>query len=133
MVLVNGNVCIVDSADGLAPPLSCADVHLFPGVYRALGVDQSRIVQWQRENGFDSSGVDRDGALLAPGYPILSRLAWTAIDPVYLGGNELPQLLEESKRASTKSNNPIVQANLDKLASLAARAHKESKILRVFG
>lgn len=128
-----GNVCIVQHAQGVSEPLACADVQFFPGVYDAIGVNESRIVKWQNENGFDSGGVDRTGELLAPGYPIFSRLAWTLIDPVYLQGNDLSALLEETKRISQNSADPAVKANLDKLSALAEQAQQESKVLRFFG
>jgi hypothetical protein len=128
---VRGNVCIVQHAHGPSEPSACADVHLFPHVYDAIGVDENRIIKWQNKNGFDSGGVDQTGALLAPGYPLFSRLAWTVVEPVYLEGNELSELLEESKRALVRSNDPVVRANLDKLSALAARAKQESKVLRI--
>jgi hypothetical protein len=128
-----GNVCIVQHAHGASEPLACANVQFFPGVYNAIGVDESRIVKWQNDNGFDSGGVDRTGALLAPGYPIFSRLAWTQIDPVYLQGNDLSMLLEESKRISESSANPAVKASLEELLTLATKAQEESKVLRFFG
>jgi hypothetical protein len=128
---MSGNVCIVPHAQGASEPSACADVHLFPGVYGAIGVDENRIVKWQNENGFDSGGIDRSGQLLAPGYPIFSRLAWTVVEPVNLEGNELSELLEEAKRASLESSDPTVQANLNKLSSLAERAQAESKVLRI--
>lgn len=126
---LSGNVCIVQQVN-TAEPLACADVYLFPHIYSAIGVDEQRMVEWQNENGFDSGGVDRSGALLAPGYPIFSRLAWTIVDPVYLEGPELSELLEESKRVAKESNDPVVRANLDKLSALAERAQAESKVLR---
>lgn len=129
----NGNVCVVQHANMTGKPLACADVYLFPHVYEAIGVDEKRMIKWQNENGFDSGGVDCTGALLAPGYPIFSRLAWTIVNPVYLQGEELSRLLEESKRISEQSNDPAVRANLDKLTVLAIKAQQDSKVLRFFG
>jgi hypothetical protein len=129
----HGNVCIVQNADGTSEPLACADVHLFPAVYSAIGVDENTIGKWQDEHGFHSGGVTPTGALLAPDYPIFSRLAWTLIDPVYLQGDDLPALLEESKRIAEGSNDPAVRANLDRLLTLAEKAKAESKVLRFFG
>jgi hypothetical protein len=130
---VAANVCIVGRSHEASEPSACAEISLFPHVYETIGVDKNRIITWQNENGFDSGGVDRTGALLAPGYPIFSRLAWTLIDPVYLQGDELSALLEESKRASAESSDPAVRANLEKLASLAEKAQQESAVLRFFG
>lgn len=128
---VSGNVCILPHSKGASEPSACADVHFFPGVYSAIGVDESRIIEWQNKNGFDSGGVDRSGALLAPGYPLFSRLAWAVVEPVYLQGNELSELLEESKRAATESTDPVVRANLQTLSTLAEKAQAESQVLRI--
>lgn len=127
------NVCIVGRSHEVSEPSACAEIRLFPNIYEAIGVDKNRIIRWQNDNGFDSGGVDRTGALLAPGYPIFSRLAWTLIDPVYLQGDDLSALLEESKRISETSSDPAARANLDKLTALAKRARQESKVLRFFG
>jgi len=128
-----GNVCIVQHPDGTSQALGCADVHLFPGVYSAIGVTENTVIKWQDEHGFHSGGVAPDGSLLAPEYPILSRLAWTHIDPVYLQGEDLSALLEETKRVSEASNDPAVRGNLDKLSALATEAQQRSHVLRFFG
>jgi hypothetical protein len=128
-----GNVCVVDSAYPPSIPSACADVYLFPNIYGAIGVDEGQIIKWQNENGFDSGGVDPVGTLLAPDYPIFSRLAWTLMDPVYLKGDELSALLEESKRISERSHDPAVRASLHRISALAAKAQQESKVLRFFG
>jgi len=130
---LRGNVCIVQHPNGTSEPLACAEVSLFPGVYDTIGVDQDRFRKWQDEHGFHSGGVAPDGALLAPEYPILSRLAWTNIDPVYLQGADLSALLEEAKRVSNASSDAAVKANLDKLSALAMEAQQRSQVLRVFG
>ncbi len=130
---LHGNVCIVQHPDGTSEPLACDNVRLFPGVYDTIGVDQNRFRKWQDEHGFHSGGVAPDGALLAPEYPILSRLAWTNIDPVYLQGADLSALLEEAKRVSEASSDATVRANLDKLSVLAAEAQKRFQVLRFFG
>jgi hypothetical protein len=126
-----GNICIVSHVSRPWEISACADVHLVPDVYRAMGVDESHIVRWQDEHGFDSGGVDPTGTLLAPGYPIFSRLAWTLIEPVYLQGQDLSELMQEAKRISLQSNDPVLQANLRKLTVLAERALVESKALRL--
>lgn len=129
----HGNVCIVQHPDGTAQALGCAEVHLFPSVYSAIGVSESAVVKWQDEHGFHSGGVAPDGSVLAPEYPILSRLAWTHIDPVYLQGADLSALLEEAKRVSQASDDPTVRANLEKLSALATEAQQRSQVLRFFG
>lgn len=128
-----GNVCIVQHPDGTSQALDCAEVHLFPDVYSAIGVSKSTVVKWQDEHGFHSGGVAPDGSVLAPEYPILSRLAWTNIDPVYLQGADLSALLEEMKRVSEASDDATVKANLDKLSALATEAQQRSQVLRFFG
>jgi len=127
------NVCIVGPTQELSESSTCAEISLFPHIYEAIGVDEKRIIEWQNKNGFDSGGIDHAGGLLAPGYPIFSRLAWTLIDPVYLRGNDLPALLEESKQISENSADPAVRTNLEKLSALAEKAQQESKALRFFG
>ncbi len=129
----HGNVCIVQHPDGTAEALGCADVHLFPGVYSAIGVSESTLIKWQDEHGFHSGGIAPDGSVLAPEYPILSRLAWTHIDPVYLQGADLSALLEETKRVSQTSDDATVRANLEKLSALATEAQQRSQVLRFFG
>lgn len=130
---LRGNVCVVQHPNGTSEPLACADLNLFPGVYDTIGVDQNRFRKWQDDHGFHSGGVAPDGALLAPEYPIFSRLAWTNIDPVYLQGAEISALLEEARRVSSASNDATVRANLDKLSALATEAQQRSQVLRVFG
>ncbi len=130
---LRGNVCVVQHPNGTSEPLACAEVSLFPGVYDTIGIDQDRFRKWQDEYGFHSGGVAPDGALLAPEYPILSRLAWTNIDPVYLQGADLSALLEEAKRVSEASNDATVRANLEKLSALATEAQQRSQVLRFFG
>jgi hypothetical protein len=132
-VNAHGNVCIVQHPDGRSRALGCADVHLFPGVYSAIGVNESTVMKWQDQYGFHSGGAAPDGSLLAPKYPILSRLAWTQIDPVYLQGEDLSALLEETKRISETSSDPAVKGNLDKLSALATEAQERSQVLRFFG
>jgi hypothetical protein len=128
-----GIVCIVQHSTGASEPLTCADVHLFPGINDDLGVDENRFKKWQDEYGFHSGGVSPTGAMLAPGYPIYSRLAWTHIDPVYLQGDDLSALLEETKRISENSNDSPVRGTLDKLTTLATDAQQGSQVLRFFG
>jgi hypothetical protein len=130
---LRGNVCVVQHPNGTSEPLACADVNLFPGVYDTIGVDQDRFRKWQDKHGFHSGGIAADGELLAPEYPILSRLAWTNIDPVYLQGADLSALMEEAKRVSEASNDATVRANLDKLSALATEAQQHSQVLRFFG
>jgi hypothetical protein len=130
---LHGNVCVVQHPNGVSEPLACADVHLFPGVYDTIGVGEDRFRKWQHEYGFHSGGVAPDGALLAPEYPIFSRLAWTHIDPVYLQGGDISALQEEAKRISEISADPIVRANLDMLLALAEKAQQDSQVLRFFG
>jgi len=129
----HGNVCIVQHPDGTSQALDCADVHLFPGTYSAIGVNENAIIEWQNKHGFHSGGVAPDGSLLAPEYPILSRLPWTNIVPVYLQGPDLSALLEEAKRVSETSNDPAVRDNLGKLTALATEAQRRSQVLRFFG
>jgi hypothetical protein len=125
-----GNVCIVDSKDQNKIS-DCAVIPLFPNIYAVLGVDETRVRNWQNENGFDSKGVDRDGQLLAPGYPIFSSLAWSVVEPAYLKGTALSQFLSEINRASSASEDAVARTNLRKLAEVVARAQAESKVLRI--
>lgn len=128
---IRGNVCIIRRTGEREEAFACNDIYLFPNVYSAVGVDEERVIRWQDENGFASGGVDSTGALLAPGYPIFSRLAWTIVDPVYLQGDELSELIEEAGRILQSSNDPIVRENLEKLLSLAEKAHADAAVIRV--
>jgi hypothetical protein len=132
-VTTQGNVCVVQHANGASEPLTCAEIQLFPSVYDAIGVDENKFKKWQDDYGFHSGGVSPSGAVIAPSYPIFSRLAWAAIDPVYLQGNDLSDLLEEANRISAISIDPAVQSNLEKLSALAEQAHERSQVLRFFG
>jgi hypothetical protein len=126
-----GNVCIVEHTQGASMPSACADVPLFPHIYQSIGVNEERLSMWQNKHGFDSGGVGSRGELLVPEYPIFSRLAWTVIDPVYLKDGELSDLIDESKRISEQSSDPVVRANLGKLSTIAQKAQAESKVLRI--
>ena len=125
------NVCIVDQRSTANEPSVCDEIRFLPAIYEAIGVDADRIIKWQDEHGFDSNGIDQTGALLAPGYPVFSKLPWSIIDPVYLGGEELSQLLEECRRIRFLSRDPGISANLERLAELAVRAQRDSKFLRI--
>lgn len=125
-----GNVCIVDS-ENQNEISDCAVIPMFPNVYAALGVDDARVSNWQNENGFDSKGVNRDGQLLAPGYPIFSSLAWSVVEPVSLSGATLSKFLSEINRAYDASEDAVARMNLRRLAEVAAKAEAESKILRI--
>lgn len=128
---LNGNVCVLDKPDIACVPYECADIQFFPRVYEAMGVNSSRMVEWQNSNGFDSGGIDRFGHLLAPGYPIFSRIAFSTTQPVYLKGEDLRMLLEETVRVSEATRDPVALASLRRLAHLASEALTQSRTLRV--
>lgn len=125
-----GKVCIVDS-ENQEKISDCAVIPMFPNVYAALGVDEARVRSWQNENGFDSKGINRDGQLLAPGYPIFSSLAWSVVEPISLRGTTLSKFLSEINRVYDASEDVVARENLRRLAEVAAKAEAESKVLRI--
>jgi hypothetical protein len=128
--IANANVCIEPKAGEELRPSDCAEVLFFPHLYSSIGVSEQRVIQWQESNGFHSEGVDQTGNILAPGYPIFSRLAWTVIDPVYLSGGELQELIAECVRIRQQAQDPVALSNVRKILDLASRAQSQSRTLR---
>ncbi len=128
--VVNANVCIEPKAGEELHAADCAEVLFFPHLYSSIGVSEQTVIQWQESNGFHSEGVDRMGNILAPGYPIFSRLAWTVIDPVYLSGGELQELIDECVRIRQQAHDPVALSNVSKILDLASRAQSQSRTLR---
>jgi hypothetical protein len=128
--IANANVCIEPKAGEELSAADCAEVLFFPHLYSSIGVSEQRVIQWQESNGFHSEGVDRTGNILAPGYPIFSRLAWTVIDPVYIGGDELQELIAECVRIRQQAQDPVALSNVSKILDLASRAQSQSRTLR---
>jgi hypothetical protein len=127
----SGNFCIVERDDVGSVPSVCTEAQLFPGVYAAIGVDDRRIIKWQSDHGFDSGGVDSSGSLLAPGYPVISRLAWSNIEPVFLSGDEISMLISEVDRISRGPVDPELETCLGRISAIAATARQEEKLLRI--
>ena len=99
-------------------------------VYSALGLTRERFADWESRYGMDSLGVANDGSLLAPGFPVFSKVAWTYIDPVDLSDSETRELVSECERAIAQSKDTSASGVFRQIRDLALEAIQESATLR---
>lgn len=124
-----GEVRIIDRAQKVLGE-SRVDIWLYGTIYAALGVTSERFADWEDRYGMDSLGVGTDGTLLIPGFPVLSKVAWTYIDPVDLSSSETTDLVSECKRAMANIEDASARDILRQIHDLALKAIQESATLR---
>lgn len=78
----------------------------------------------------DSLGVATDGSLLVPGFPVLSKVAWTYIDPVDLSDVETRHLVAECERAMTGTADESAREIFREIRDLAVEAVQQAGTLR---
>jgi len=110
--------------------LKSTDLTAFNQIYRALGITNDRLVQWEDENGYWSLGKDKAGQLLIPGFPVFSKVAWMYIDPVDLSLEEVAQLAQECAKAESRTDDAVVKEELNRIRALAEEAVSQSAIIR---
>ena len=104
-------------------------IHTYNEIYAAIGVQPQDFEQWENTHGMYSSGVDATGKMLAPGYPVLSKVALMYIDPIKLTRAETTALVQECQRAVLNSVNESVKHELEAISSLAEKALSNSAVI----
>jgi len=124
-----GQIRIIDRA--LKPSdESRVDIWKYGTIYAALGVTSERFADWERRYGMDSLGVAPDGSLFVPRFPVLSKVAWTYIDPVDLSDSETRELLNECETVIAATIDGAARDLFVQIRDLALQAIRESKTLR---
>jgi hypothetical protein len=117
-----GIVCLVDPNALMKSPQDCIGIWAFNELYESIGVGRQEFKRWEDKYGMASLGIDSTGTSLAPGYPVLSKVAWMSIDPVMLTREETVDLIKECKRAATNAVNAEAKTDLDSIRGLAEKA-----------
>lgn len=123
-------MCVVDPVSG-RELAACVAIREYDAIYRAVGVTAARFEQWMKAYGVDSLGVGHDGALLAPGYPVFSKVAWLYVDQVDLSHDETVQLIRECELAMASADDPAAKEALDRIRHAALFAIEKSARLRL--
>jgi hypothetical protein len=105
-------------------------IHAFNEIYAALGVHPQDFERWENTHGMYSPGVDANGEMLAPGYPVLSKVASMYIDPVTLTSAETTALVQECQRAIFNSASESAKHELEAISSLAEKALANSAVIQ---
>ena len=105
-------------------------IHAFNEIYAAIGVTQKEFAEWEGKHGMDSAGRDEAGNMLAPGYPVLSKVAWMYIDPVTLTSAETTALVQECQRAILNISSESAKRELEAISSLAEKALSNSAVIQ---
>ncbi len=105
-------------------------IRVFNDIYAAIGVTRQEFERWESEHGTDSFGTDTSGKMLAPGYPIFSKVAWMYIDPVTLTPEETSDLVRECERAMLNTANESAKQELEAVRALAEEALSNSAVIQ---
>jgi hypothetical protein len=105
-------------------------IHAFNEIYAAIGVHPQDLQRWENTHGMYSPGVDASGEMLAPGYPVLSKVASMYIDPVTLTSAETTDLVQECHRAILNSASESAKRELEAIGSLAEKALSNSAVIQ---
>jgi hypothetical protein len=124
-----GLVEIIDAVRRL-PTGERIGIRAYGSIYNALGVTNDKFVAWQERYGFDSLGVGDDGSLLAPEFPVFSKVAWMYVDPVDLTASETKDLVAECEQAMSYTKDVAAKDELRHIRDLAVTATNKSATLR---
>ncbi len=116
----SGGVEIVGDEKNIAKR-SRVKIWQYGPIYAALGVTSQKFEDWENRYGMDSLGIASDESLLIPGYPVLSKVAWTYIDHVDLSDSETRALISECEKAMPTVGDPSVREVLGQIRDLHAR------------
>ncbi len=105
-------------------------IHAFNEIYAALGVYPQDFERWENTHGIYAPGVDANGEMLAPGYPVLSKVASMYIDPVTLTSDETTALVRECQRAILNGASQPARQELEAIRSLAEKALSNSTVIQ---
>jgi hypothetical protein len=125
-----GVVRMVDGDSSATGSHNVLELWAYDEIYMTIGVTTERFQSWTKEFGCDSLGSDAHGSLLAPGFPIFSKVAWMFVDPIDLSESEAGDLLRECDKAMLKSTNQAAIEELIRIRNLALEATKRHSRLR---
>jgi hypothetical protein len=125
-----GIVRAVALGSSAATATGSVGIHAFNEIYAAIGVQPQDFQRWENTHGMYSEGVDATGAMLAPGYPVLSKVASMYIDPVTLTSAETTALVQECQRAMLNSSSESAKHELEAISSLAEKALANSAVIQ---
>jgi hypothetical protein len=121
-----GVIEMLDPASGKS--LDQLDLRHYNEIYAAIGVERDQLSAWVLRHG--PQGTSRTGDVLAPEFPVLSKVAWTFVDPVDLTSDDAENLMDECSRAAQKTRNVAVTRELGAIREFAAKALARSATLR---
>ena len=111
-------------------PSNRVEINAYAAIYDAVGVTAARFDEWHRLYGYDSLGVGEGGSILAPDYPVFSKVIDMFVDPVDLAMDETEQLILECWRAELRTEDEGARRELAEIRNLAATAIRQNAMLR---
>ena len=111
-------------------PSNRVEINSYSAIYEAVGATPVRMTEWHRSNGYDSLGVGEGGLILAPDYPVFSKVIDMFIDPVDLSMDETEQLILECCRAELRTEHEGARRGLAEIRDLAVTAIRRNAVLR---
>lgn len=109
---------------------AAVELRSYREIYRALGVTDEKLSQWEKAYGYGSEGVGLDGSLLIQGFPVFSKVAWMYVQPVDLSSEEAQQLIGECTAAIKLTNDVGAKDELVKIRRLAEDSRHDSAVVR---
>jgi len=106
------------------------EIHAYNAIYDAVGVTSERLEEWHRLYGYDSLGVGEGGLMLAPDYPVFSKVIDMFVDPIDLATNEVEQLILECAQAELRTEDEVARRELKEIRGLAVTAIRQNAVLR---
>ena len=126
-----GVMHVVDTASTNQPVTpDSVPISAYNDIYASVGVRGSDFADWRQEHGAQSLGTSPDGSLLAPSYPVFSKIAWMYIDPVTLTSTETKALIAECERAIPHATSEPAKQELRDIRALAAMASEKGAGVR---
>jgi hypothetical protein len=121
-----GVVMMLDPGSGQR--LGQVQITAYNQIYAAIGIDRDKFSMWVSTHG--PSGAGQHGEVLAPAFPVLSKVAWMFVDPVDLTGDEARALTEECERAAARTSDSDAIKQFEAIRGLAADALARSANVR---
>jgi Tat protein secretion system quality control protein TatD with DNase activity len=125
-----GVVRVIASGSSEKVATESVGIHAYNEIYAAIGVHPQDFERWENAHGMYSSGIDASGKMLAPGYPIFSKVASMYIDPVTLTSAETAALVQECQQAIRNSASESAKHELEAISSLAEKALSKSAVVQ---
>jgi hypothetical protein len=123
-----GTVRLIDPSSNQAR--AAVELYSYHEIYRALGLTNDKLVQWEKAYGYGSKGTNPSGSLLVQGFPIFSKVAWMYIEPVDLSPQEAQLLIEECDSAANLTNDLKAKNELFAIRRLAEDSLTQSAVVR---